>query len=140
MSASAHHVTAPEDRIPLRQKSAYATGMLVNNLQAAALPAMVVILNLGLGMNPVLVGLMPLHSLRNASFLHNEIPGIIIPDNIMKRIESAGEDAPQEGVRIAQELAAQIKDMAGGLYLMPQFGRYDLAAEIIESVRAKQGV
>jgi len=57
MSASEHHVTAPEDRIPLRQKSAYATGMFVNNLQAAALPAMMVILNLGLGMNPFLVGL-----------------------------------------------------------------------------------
>jgi GPH family glycoside/pentoside/hexuronide:cation symporter len=57
MSASQHHVTAPEDRISLRQKSAYATGMFVNNLQAAALPAMVVILNLGLGMNPFLVGL-----------------------------------------------------------------------------------
>ena len=57
MSKREHHVTAPEDRISLRQKSAYATGMFVNNLQAAALPAMVVILNLGLGMNPVLVGL-----------------------------------------------------------------------------------
>jgi len=57
MQENAHHVTAPEDRIPLRQKSAYAVGMLVNNLQAAALPAMVVILNLGLGMNPVLVGM-----------------------------------------------------------------------------------
>ncbi len=57
MSRREHRVTAPEDRIPLRQKSAYATGMFVNNLQAAALPAMVVILNLGLGMNPVLVGL-----------------------------------------------------------------------------------
>jgi len=57
MIRAEHHVTAPEDRIPLRQKSAYAVGMLVNNLQAAALPAMVVILNLGLGMNPFLVGL-----------------------------------------------------------------------------------
>jgi GPH family glycoside/pentoside/hexuronide:cation symporter len=57
MSASERHVTAREDRIPLRQKSAYAAGMFVNNLQAAALPAMVVILNLGLGMNPFLVGL-----------------------------------------------------------------------------------
>jgi len=57
MNAGEHHVTAPEDRISLRQKSAYATGMFVNNLQAAALPAMVVILNLGLGMNPFLVGL-----------------------------------------------------------------------------------
>ncbi len=53
---STHYATPPEDRIPLLQKSAYAVGMLVNNLQAAALPAMFVILNLGLGMNPVLVG------------------------------------------------------------------------------------
>ena len=57
MSAGEHHVTAAEDRIPLWQKSAYAVGMFVNNLQAAALPAMVVILNLGLGMDPFLVGL-----------------------------------------------------------------------------------
>ncbi len=57
MSAGEHRVTAIEDRISLQQKSAYAVGMFVNNLQAAALPAMVVILNLGLGMNPFLVGL-----------------------------------------------------------------------------------
>ncbi|VGO13100.1 Glucuronide carrier protein [Pontiella desulfatans] len=58
MSAETHFKTAAEDRISLRQKTAYAVGMLVNNLQAAALPAMVVILNLGLGMDPVLVGLL----------------------------------------------------------------------------------
>jgi len=57
MSKSEHSTTAPEDRISIKQKSAYALGMLVNNLQAAALPAMVVILNLGLGMDPVLVGI-----------------------------------------------------------------------------------
>lgn len=57
MSAQQHFNTAPEDRISLKQKSAYAIGMLVNNLQAAALPAMVVILNLGLGMDVLLVGL-----------------------------------------------------------------------------------
>jgi len=50
MKESKHYTTAPEDRISIVQKSAYAVGMLVNNLQAAALPAMVVILNLGLGM------------------------------------------------------------------------------------------
>ena len=57
MSKSEHYATAPEDRIPVAHKAAYAVGMLVNNMQAAALPAMVVILNLGLGMNPALVGL-----------------------------------------------------------------------------------
>ncbi|MCF7807467.1 MAG: MFS transporter [Candidatus Marinimicrobia bacterium] len=57
MSSTTHFKTAPEDRISLKQKSAYAVGMLVNNLQAAALPAMVVILNLGLGMDVLWVGL-----------------------------------------------------------------------------------
>jgi GPH family glycoside/pentoside/hexuronide:cation symporter len=56
MTKSEHYATAPEDRIPIKSKIAYAIGMLVNNMQAAALPAMVVILNLGLGMSPVLVG------------------------------------------------------------------------------------
>lgn len=57
MAKQVHHVTRPEDRISFKQKSAYAVGMFVNNLQAAALPAMVVILNLGLGMDVFLVGL-----------------------------------------------------------------------------------
>jgi GPH family glycoside/pentoside/hexuronide:cation symporter len=57
MRERTHHVTRPEDRISFKQKSAYSVGMFVNNLQAAALPAMVVILNLGLGMDVFLVGL-----------------------------------------------------------------------------------
>ncbi len=57
MSLQTPHVTAPEDRIPLGQKLAYASGMLVNNLQAAALPAMMMVLNLGLGLDPRLVGI-----------------------------------------------------------------------------------
>ena len=57
MKNNIHHETAPEDRISVKQKSAYAIGMLVNNLQAA-LPAMFVILNLGLGMDPLLVGVL----------------------------------------------------------------------------------
>jgi GPH family glycoside/pentoside/hexuronide:cation symporter len=56
MSSKPHYTTPIADRISLGQKSAYAVGMLMNNLQAAALPAMVVILNLGLGMDPLLVG------------------------------------------------------------------------------------
>lgn len=84
---------------------------------------------------PVMVGLMPLYGIRHATFLHNEVPGITIPEPIMKRIESASEDAPQEGVRIAQELAQQLRQRCAGIYLMPQFGRYDLIAEIVESVR-----
>ncbi|MDH3274768.1 MAG: MFS transporter [Gammaproteobacteria bacterium] len=53
-----HYQTAPEDRIPLHQKLVYGLGALVNNLLAAAIGGMVIVLNLGLGMNPALVGLL----------------------------------------------------------------------------------
>jgi len=52
-----HHLTAHEDRIPVFQKAIYSIGALVNNIQAAAIGAMVIVLNLGLGVNPAVVGL-----------------------------------------------------------------------------------
>jgi len=58
MSHATHHETAPEDRIPLHQKLIYGLGAFVNNLLAAAIGGMVIVLNLGLGMNPALVGLL----------------------------------------------------------------------------------
>jgi methionine synthase / methylenetetrahydrofolate reductase (NADH) len=84
---------------------------------------------------PVLVGVLPLYSARHASFLHNEVPGVSIPDGIQKRMRDAGEAAPKEGVQIALELVEQMKSWAAGIYMMPQFSRYDLAAEIIEGLR-----
>ncbi len=83
---------------------------------------------------PVLMGVMPLYSLRHAEFLDNEIPGITIPPAILKRIEDAGEDAPSEGVRIAQELLRDLKDLVGGAYIIPAYGRYELAAQVIDAV------
>jgi homocysteine S-methyltransferase len=81
---------------------------------------------------PVLVGILPLASVRHANFLQNEVPGIVIPESTMKRIESA-ESASAEGVKIAIELIQQIKEWGQGVYIMPQFHRYDLVAEIIEA-------
>jgi len=52
-----HHITASEDRISIFQKAAYSIGSLVNQFQAAAIGSLVIVLNLGLGMNPALVGL-----------------------------------------------------------------------------------
>ncbi len=83
---------------------------------------------------PVLMGVMPLYSIRHATFIDNEIPGISIPPAILKRIEDAGEDAAQEGVRIAQELLRDLKDFVQGAYIIPAFGRYELAAQIIDAV------
>lgn len=84
---------------------------------------------------PLLVGVLPLYSVRHAAFLHNEVPGISIPEVYRQRMENAGEKSAWEGVRIALELIEQIKPWSNGIYLMPQFNRYDLAAEIIEKCR-----
>ncbi len=84
---------------------------------------------------PILVGVLPLYSFRHALFLHNEVPGIQIQEETLERIRNAGENAPQEGIRIALELIEQMKSWASGIYLMPAFHRYDLASEIIEACR-----
>ncbi|TAK11064.1 MAG: bifunctional homocysteine S-methyltransferase/methylenetetrahydrofolate reductase [Anaerolineae bacterium] len=86
---------------------------------------------------PVLAGILPLYNARHAAFLDNEVPGIDIPQEYLDRMEAAGEDAPKEGVRIALELIEAIRPFAQGVYLMPQFGRYEIAAEIVEAVKAK---
>ena len=83
---------------------------------------------------PVLAGIMPLYGAKHAAFLHNEVPGMSIPEEIRARIERAGEHAPEEGVRIAVELLSNLRGIVQGAYIMPPFGRYDLAAEVIEKL------
>jgi len=91
---------------------------------------------------PLLVGVLPLFNARHAAFLHNEVPGIVIPDALRARLAAAGEGSPAaaEGVRIAIDLLAELRDLVQGVYLMPPFGRYDLAAEILDRVQVKPGV
>jgi len=84
---------------------------------------------------PILVGVLPLINHRHAGFLHNEVPGIVIPESIQQRIIDAGEEAPQEGVRIAVELIQQMRSWTKGIYLMPAFNRYDLAVQILDQVK-----
>ena len=88
---------------------------------------------------PIMVGLLPLYSVRHARFLHNEVPGITISDEAFRRLEAAGEEAAQEGVRISLEVIEAVRPWADGIYITPPFGRYDLAAEIIEALRAMEG-
>ncbi|MFC2055185.1 bifunctional homocysteine S-methyltransferase/methylenetetrahydrofolate reductase [Chloroflexota bacterium] len=82
---------------------------------------------------PILVGVLPLYGPWHASFLHNEVPGITIPDAILRRLMDTGEQSPQEGVFVALELIEQMKSWVSGIYLMPSFSRYNLAAEIVEA-------
>jgi homocysteine S-methyltransferase len=84
---------------------------------------------------PLIIGIMPLVSARHAAFLHQEVPGISIPDVIHQRMQTAEENGtgPQEGIRIAIELIRKIRGLAQGVYISPSFSRFDYVAEIIEN-------
>jgi methionine synthase I (cobalamin-dependent)/5,10-methylenetetrahydrofolate reductase len=83
---------------------------------------------------PVLVGLLPLASYRNAEFLHNEVPGMQVPEAIRERMRKAGtgKSARQEGVNIAREMLAAVRSRVAGAYIMPPLERYELALEVVE--------
>jgi homocysteine S-methyltransferase len=85
---------------------------------------------------PVLVGLMPLVSERNAEFLHNEVPGISLPDEVRRRmVGTSGADGVQAGMAIARELVDAGRHASGGFTLMPPFGKVELALELLSYIR-----
>jgi homocysteine S-methyltransferase len=84
---------------------------------------------------PVLVGVLPLHSSRHAEFLHNEVPGITIPDAVRARLREAGDGALRVGIEMAQALVRQIHGRYAGAYLMPSFGRFEVVAEVLDVLR-----
>jgi homocysteine S-methyltransferase len=81
---------------------------------------------------PVLAGILPLQSSKHAEFLHNEVPGITLSDDARDRMRRAGPDGRREGVKMAQELLDALRPHVQGVYLMPSFGRYEVAAEVLE--------
>jgi homocysteine S-methyltransferase len=83
---------------------------------------------------PVLVGILPLHSSRHAEFLHNEVPGIVVPDPVRRRIREAGDRGLRAGVELAQSLVREVRARYAGAYLMPSFGRFEVVAEVLEAL------
>ena len=83
---------------------------------------------------PVLVGILPLRNARHAHFLHHEVPGMFIPDEIRSRMEAAGEDGPQEGVRIAQEFLTRARKYVQGVYLMPPFNQFWMGVDVLKAL------
>ena len=88
---------------------------------------------------PVLLGVLPLHSARHAEFLHNEVPGITIPDEQRAAMHAAGERSGEVGLEMAMNLLAGSEDQVSGTYVMPSFGRYEPAAELVRRLRARGG-
>ena len=86
---------------------------------------------------PIMVGILPLASHRNAEFLHNEVPGMSIPAEYRERMAKAGAGptAREEGIKIAREALSAVSDRVAGVYVMPPFNRVESALAVLEVVR-----
>ncbi|MCH8848670.1 MAG: bifunctional homocysteine S-methyltransferase/methylenetetrahydrofolate reductase, partial [Chloroflexi bacterium] len=80
---------------------------------------------------PVLLGVLPLRSERHARFLHNEVPGISVPDAVFERLATAGDGAAAEGIAVSQELLRAVRGRIAGVYFMPPFDRYEVVGETL---------
>ena len=88
---------------------------------------------------PVIAGIWPLTSLRNAEFMKNDLR-VSMPEEIMLRMAQADtpDAAREEGIRIAQEMLQQVRPLVQGVQVSAPFGRYNVAAEVIASVLPQQ--
>jgi len=86
---------------------------------------------------PVLLGVLPLVSARHAEFLHNEVPGITIPDDARAAMHEAGERGSERGIEMADALLSAVEAELAGTYIMPSFGRYEQCAGLVRRIRAR---
>ncbi|HEX8732995.1 MAG TPA: bifunctional homocysteine S-methyltransferase/methylenetetrahydrofolate reductase [Ktedonobacterales bacterium] len=81
---------------------------------------------------PIILGMMPPYSSKHAEFLHNEVPGVSIPDAVRARMRAAGDHGREVGIAIAREVVSEARSrgLIQGTYLVPSYGRYDLVADL----------
>jgi homocysteine S-methyltransferase len=83
---------------------------------------------------PVVAGIWPLLSLRNAEFLANEVPGVAVPESVLRRMQQASERGKEaalaEGVKIAREMFEQVRGAVQGVQVSAPFGRVEVALEV----------
>jgi len=80
---------------------------------------------------PLLVGIFYVRSHQLAVRLHNEVPGIVVPEHVQRRLESAGSNAGAEGLALARELYAEALEKAAGVYLIPPFKQPEAALDVL---------
>ena len=91
---------------------------------------------------PVFIGIMPLTSTKNAEFLHNEVPGIKLTDEVRERMKAAAgsrEQSTKESIAISKELIDTALEHFNGIYLITPFMRYDIVVELVEYIHEKTG-
>jgi homocysteine S-methyltransferase len=83
---------------------------------------------------PIVAGIWPLVSVRNAEFLANEVPGVSVPDSVIARMRAASEKSKEhavaEGIAIAREMLERVKDSVQGVQVSAPFGKVELALEV----------
>ncbi|MFL6246410.1 MAG: bifunctional homocysteine S-methyltransferase/methylenetetrahydrofolate reductase [Thermoanaerobaculia bacterium] len=91
---------------------------------------------------PIVAGIWPLLSYRNAQFMNNEVPGVSVPDDVMERMriasEKSKEHALREGVAIARDTLERVRDRVAGVQVSAPLGRVDLALQVFEGLVEKR--
>jgi methionine synthase I (cobalamin-dependent)/5,10-methylenetetrahydrofolate reductase len=86
---------------------------------------------------PIVAGIWPLVSARNAEFLANEVPGVVVPDTVLTRMRSASEKSKEhavaEGIAIAREMLERVRGAVQGAQVSAPFGKVELAVRVFES-------
>jgi homocysteine S-methyltransferase len=83
---------------------------------------------------PVLMGILPLQSYRHALFIHNELPGVKLTEEALFRMDAAGANGIEEGLKLSREMIEACGHMVAGLYIVPSFGRYEVAARLVSEL------
>src|SRR4029078_4999904 len=87
---------------------------------------------------PLVAGIWPLLSYRNAQFMNNEVPGVSVPDDVIERMRIASdkgkEHALREGVTIARETPERVRDRVAGVQVSAPLGRVDMALAVFDGM------
>ena len=83
---------------------------------------------------PLLVGVWPIRSLELAVRVHNETPGIVVPDHVQARYRAAGADAAGVGTELVRELVVQARELAAGIYVVAPFRRPLCVLDLLETI------
>lgn len=84
---------------------------------------------------PIIAGIMPLNSFKHAEYLHNEVPGITIPDHVRNAMAKAGDEGARIGLDLSEQLLEELRPYIAGVYLVPSFGRYDDICQLVRKLK-----
>jgi len=81
-----------------------------------------------------MVGIIPLRSFKHADFLHNEVPGMRIPEKIREMMRNAGGNGAKVGVKFSMDFIKEAKSSVAGVYMMPPFQKYHVIEELLSVI------